>query len=404
MNKILLINYYYPPIVNGGVQRTYNFKKYLDQMGFEVSFLTTNSYGCIEGDNINNVFRFPDWGFDFTHSNKTSKMGKQLFRAFRLFQVKSGMITDGKYYWKKEVLNKLEDIIRPTKYDVVIASYPTPANLELGEYINKKYGIPLVVDYRDGLMFEPFYEVQHSFIVYRMRLKALEKRLAKIAALHLTVNKEMNEYYTQTYPNVKSVMIPNGFDSEEEINAEPIKLPEGINVLYTGSIGKSRKLYSFEELQNVLDNIFSSFPNINFVFVGDYEEQEKRLFNKYKNVYVFEKTEREKVIATQRLADALMLISGPSGSTSGKLYEYLFARKPIINLGGHKGIADIINGEQYGETCAPEEREKMKGFFIGLKNGSLHYSSGNLEQYTRKYQSELLAKELNYIIEKNQRK
>ena len=140
--NILIINYYYPPINNGGVQRIRNFKKYLSYAGHNVSIVTTNSYGNLDDDDENEIYRFPDKGYDYTHSSKGLELGRFLFRAFRRIQVHMGFITDGKYYWKKEVIKGIDSIFANKQYDVVIASYPTPANLEIGEYIYDKYNIP----------------------------------------------------------------------------------------------------------------------------------------------------------------------------------------------------------------------------------------------------------------------
>ncbi len=396
--KILIVNYFYPPIINGGVQRTYNFKKYLSQMGFDVSFITTGSYGCLKDDPFQKVFRFSDVGYDYTHSVKHSRLLVFLFRFIRLFLVKTGILTDGKYYWKHEVIKHIEQSLNLKEYDIVIASYPTPANLEIGEVIHRKYGIPLVVDYRDGLMYEPFYEVKNSFPLYKRRMIALEKRMAKIASLQLTVNPEMNQYYSSKYPCVKSVMIPNGFDDEEIIDSEPIKLPKGINVVFTGAIGKSRRVYNNNELADFLGFLFDIGKDVNFVFVGDYKSEEIDILKKYKNVYVYEKTDRNRAIATQRIADALLLISGPQGGTSGKLYEYLFSQKPILNIGSHRGVADIIDGSHYGITCEPDEREMIERFIEDLKKGKLQFKSGELKKYTRRYQASILAEELKAIV------
>ena len=399
--NVLIINYYYPPIVNGGVQRTYNFKKYLSQMGFNVAFLTTSSFGSLENDEENLIVRYPDRGYDYTHSSKSSRLGVFIFRAWRLLQVKLGLLTDGKYYWKKEVVKNIDQFMNSHRFDVVIASYPTPANLEIGEIIYKRYGIPLIVDYRDGLMYEPFYEVQHSIFTVKHRLLSLEKRMAKIASLHLTVNPEMNQYYSDHYPSVKSVMIPNGFDDEEVFDCAPLKLPEGTNVIFTGSIGKSRKMYEDNILADFLNYLFEIRDDVNYIFIGDYKAEEIEIFKKHKNVFVYDKTDRNRVVATQRIADALLLISGSQGGTSGKLYEYLFSGKPILNIGGHTGIAAIIDDTYYGYTCEPGERDKIKQFIDKLKAGSLRFERGDLKPYTRRYQSGILAKEIREIINRH---
>jgi len=393
--NILIINYYYPPINNGGVQRIRNFKKYLSSAGHNVSIITTNSYGSLEDDGENGIYRFPDKGYDYTHSSRNSKLGVFLFRAFRRMQVYMGFITDGKYYWKKEVIRGLDSILVDKQYDVVIASYPTPANLEIGEFIHEKYNIPLIIDYRDGLMYDPFPEIMKNFVLYRKRLKALEKRLAQKAVLHLTVNEPMNEYYSNKYPNVESVMISNGFDDEEIIDSEPVNLPKGINVLYTGAIGKSRKLYDFDKLSKVLNFIFTYSENINFVFIGDYENNELEFMKKYKNVYVMDKQSRNTIISTQRVADAFLLISGPKGATSGKLYEYMFAGRPILNIGGNEGIAKIIDDKNFGMTCEPEDLSKIAKFLKRLENKELTFDYEGKEKYTRRNQCNILLDYLN---------
>ena len=396
--SIIIINYYYPPIINGGVQRTYNFKKYLSRMGFDVTFLTTSSFGSLDNDEQNMIERYPDRGYDYTHSPDSSRIGIFIFRAWRLLQVKLGLLTDGKCYWKREVVKNLDQLLTGRQYDVVIASYPTPANLELGEIIHKRYGIPIIVDYRDGLMYEPFYEVQHSFFTVKQRLLALEKRMAKIASLHLTVNQQMNQYYSEKYPSVKAVVIPNGFDDEEVFDCEPLELPEGTNVVFTGSIGKSRKMYEVDTLAGFLIYLFEIRDDVNYIFIGDYKDEEKEIFRKHQNVYVYNKTDRKRVVATQRIADALLLISGSQGGTSGKFYEYLFSGKPILNIGGHTGIAAIIDDVHYGYTCEPGERDKIKQFIDELKAGNLYFEKGDLKPYTRRYQSEVLAKEIREIV------
>lgn len=399
--KVLIISYYYPPMNNGGIQRIINFKKYLPQFGYDVYILTTDSYGFTE-DNEENVYRFPDAGYDYVHKKNVSIIKKFLFRIIRRIEVESGLITDGKFYWKKEVLKGIGQIFLNEKFDYVIASYPTPANLEIGEYIYDKYQIPLIVDYRDGLMYEPFPEIQKSFFVYKKRLKSLEKRLADKAVFQLSVNKDICEYYNKMYPHVKTVMITNGFDDKEKFDQAPLQLPEGINMLYTGGIGKSRKNYPFKKLKKALKYIFEIGEKINFIFIGEYEADEIKLFQEYKNVYVYPKTDRKIVVATQKEADAFLLISGPKSGTSGKLYEYLFAKHPILNIGGKNEVSEIINGKEFGSTYSLDEREAMGKFIYDLQKGKLSYQYSDVKKYSREEQCKRFAAAMDSDKEKKE--
>ena len=396
--RILIINYHYPPIISGGTQRVYNFKKYLSCYGIDVSIITTNSYGSLEDDAENHIYRFPDWGCDYVSNSKHSKIARFLFRAFRRVQVYLGLITDGKYYWKKKVLKGIKEVVDEYEYDAVVASYPSAANLEIGEFIHEKYKVPLIVDYRDGITFDPFPSRGGTFFFSRYRMASLEKRMGEMAILQLTVNQEMNEYYSQKYPSVKTILIPNGFDDEEEIGASPIKLQDGCNILYTGGIAKSRMVYSFDLLAQVLDKMFTAAEGVFFTFVGEYDERELALFSRYKNVFVFPKVDRKIILATQKCADALLLISGPKGGTSGKLYEYMFAQRPIVNIGSKTGVAELINGKQFGITIDPSESEKIVSVINQIKLGNMQIDYPYLEKYTRKYQSKQFSEVLHEVL------
>ena len=135
---------------------------------------------------------------------------------------------------------------------------------------------------------------------------------------------------------------------------------------------------------------------INFVFIGEYEKNEVRLFEKYKNVYVYPKVDRAVVVATQKRADALLLISGTQGGTSGKLYEYLFAKKPILNIGGKNEVGEIINGEYFGSTYLINQKKEIGEFLDKLQKGKLNYKYGDLKQYSRKEQCRKLATFMNH--------
>ena len=102
------------------------------------------------------------------------------------------------------------------------------------------------------------------------------------------------------------------------------------------------------------------------------------------------------VVATQKRADALLLISGTQGGTSGKLYEYLFAKKPILNIGGKNEVGEIINGEYFGSTYLINQKKEIGEFLDKLQKGKLNYKYGDLKQYSRKEQCRKLATFMNH--------
>ena len=203
---ILIINYYYPPVNNGGVNRIKCFKKYLSRQGFTVSIITTSSFGICSDDKGDHVYRFPDPDIELRRQHM--KLIGLCFKGICELMTRLGLITDVKYFWKKKVFKQLDHIIHNNDFKFVIASYPASTNLEIGEAINKKYHIPLIVDYRDGIGYEPFpwFYSQRTFL-FRRKMNSLERSMSELASLQIVVNKGMAEYYTSKYPDVETIII-----------------------------------------------------------------------------------------------------------------------------------------------------------------------------------------------------
>ncbi|MCP5051582.1 MAG: glycosyltransferase family 4 protein, partial [bacterium] len=155
--KILIVAYYYPPINSGGTMRPVKMAKYLPRMGHEVTVLT-QTYGKSKietGNGKPRIIRF----HDFSHNrNRVGLRRKVQWFKLRMFTELLNMM--GIYHsiyswWKRKVIRNSETIINLVQPDVIIATYPPVETLEIGVYLSKKYNIPLISDFRDGLIFEP---------------------------------------------------------------------------------------------------------------------------------------------------------------------------------------------------------------------------------------------------------
>lgn len=391
MKKILIIAYYYPPQNNGGIQRILSFQKYLPRYGYHVDIVTTDIEGEIAGEK--GVFRFADKRYNITRNS--CKLFAFSVKAFFRFFVWLGIWGDVNITWKKEILKEIHKRIDMKSYDYLLASYPPEVDLEVGRELSEKYGISLIVDYRDGFMFEPFGILVNSPFK-SIRNKAYEKKIAKHACLQIVVNKEIGEYY-RNLNNTKTVEIPNGFDDEEDFPESDFFLPKGFNIIYTGAISLSRKNYGIQKITRIIQ----TNPNSNFVFIGRYSEEEKKVLQKNKNVYVYDQMERKKIIPIQRKADILMHISGEiSSGTSGKIYEYMFAHKPILNLGTNNAGAKILRETNSGKTFLPDELVLIHNFIEDVKSHSISFSFCGLEKYTRREECKKLANLLDKMYDK----
>ncbi len=388
MGKVLIIAYYYPPFNNGGVQRILAFKKYLPRCGYDVDIITAGIEQFAQKEM--NVYRFEDKRYSMT-VNK-SPIAAMPIKVFFRTLMWLGIVGDLNFLWKRKVLKNIDKQIDMSKYDYIIASFGPTADLEVGYKLSSKYGIPLVVDYRDGFMYCPVYvQTQTPFSTYKGN--KIERLVARQAVLQIAVNKPIGDYYRKKY-ETETIDLYNGFDDEESFDEMDINLPEGFNIIYTGAMGISREIYDISKITRIIE----TNSNTNFIFIGSYTPKEIRELSKHKNVFLFKKMERKKIIPIQRNADMLLLITGdyPSGMT-GKLFEYLFAKKPILNLGGMNEGAKIIQETDSGKTFFPDQTDDIQKFISEVKDGKVSFSYRKLEQYTRRDQCQQLANKLDQL-------
>jgi glycosyltransferase involved in cell wall biosynthesis len=84
------------------------------------------------------------------------------------------------------------------------------------------------------------------------------------------------------------------------------------------------------------------------LFAGSVTDEERRLLNApdlAETVRFVGWLERSRALALQRAADALLIVTGPVSQRSvatGKLFEYLGARRPILVLGSDTEAARIV--------------------------------------------------------------
>ena len=383
--KVLIVAYYYPPEQNGGTERARQFFTRLCDEGFDTYVLTRQmKIKDRKGYKISEKHIFRD---------------KYLWRVIRLYD---GLVR--KFGVRIEMLQKLSDMrirrfANRFKADICIASFPRSYAFDIGIAYKKYSGCKLIADFRDGLMFEPFRVLQQGNVKYRKKMKTLECNVVDKADLILTVNPQHSEYLMKEY-GVESRVIPNGFDHLQIINCDPINISKyGFAVLYTGGLDESRA-GMFAYARPLFEKLFVRQKDVTFVFIGDFSSEERLFFDTFRNVVIIPKQEREKVIATQKIADALLLVSGKNpGGTTGKLFEYLFTQAPIINIGSRNNAARIIEECHAGRTFEPENCAGVEQYLDDIIRKRVDVTRTGIMQYTRQSECQQLAEYIKRMYE-----
>lgn len=143
--------------------------KYLPLSGFNVMVLTgkNQAQGITIDENIISTK-------DINHESKT--ILDYLWRAIQKILRTIGFYRGVHSFWLAKTLANSQAIINLAKPEIILASYPCIEAVEIGLKLSEQYNLPLVVDFRDGLLFEPLEAKLLKKIAFRVTISMLKNR------------------------------------------------------------------------------------------------------------------------------------------------------------------------------------------------------------------------------------
>lgn len=361
--KILLISYHYSFSDSTGSLRPRAMAKYLPQNGIEVAVLTYRAQSEAVSF-IDNMIGVKDITRD--------TVPLPFYYAWRIWQ--KGLHVFGFHrcaleHWRDTALNHADEIIGRVKPDAIIASYPSAEALEIGIGLSEKYGLPLISDFRDGLLYEPVEEDRLRYPATRRHYEKLEAKVIERSSLVLTVSEPISAYFRERYKHSNVMTLPNGFDPDGIAPDMNIELPSGIiNIVHTGRLGTSEKGRGVDALSTALRILLARSPEMarqfKLHFVGQLSQAEIICLGSLVEqgvVQVWGHQPRATALGFQRQADVLLLITAPDKASiaTGKLFEYLAANKPILALTRGTEAARIVSETGAGVVVSPDDPEKI---------------------------------------------
>jgi len=222
------------------------------------------------------------------------------------------------------------------------------------------------------------------------------------------VSEPLAEVLRKKFPNPVHV-IENGYDEDDyNINFCPYFAEEKKRIVYTGTIYPRKQdpapLFAAinmlanesEKIQRKMDKEFE------VLFFGSENEWLTNLIRKH-HVQRWVKfrgmVNRDDVLRIQKQADLLLFFEWENGTVdgilTGKLFEYLAMRKPILGIGVSSRTTSGALMEQAGVGLAVEnDIEKIRQVLFNLIEGriSLNVTPNEdvIQRYTRRKQAERL--------------
>jgi len=402
--NVLIISYGYPPLNDAGAQRPYAIAKNLDKSKFNIKVIVCQNPNSVMGLNINfdpilggvSIIKVKSYigsnsnNFRDIVTQNTSFKSKIKSLIFKVGQ--KLIFPDKGMFWFPKVKAYLKEnkaLINNT--DIIISTSPGVTNHRIAKYIKRKNKkSQWLADFRDFNYVE-HWEDKNSFKAFLH--KKLELSIIK-EATHLSfVTQTMYTAYQKFYPKFRAKMhyIYNGFDKQDfYTKAVPVTNTNTLNFFYAGSFynGLRSPFPLMQLLDRALQENVLSQKEIVIQIAGNLDEEMRSEMTKYKSypcVVFLGRITRVEVIEYMSKAIFLWLIVANIKShyqtVPIKLFEYIAARRPIINFAPNQSeSSQIIKENKLGynfETInfnLDESYSEFKKMIVDFKNGKYNES------------------------------
>ena len=366
--KILLVSYFFPPFNTIGAVRSGKLAKYWLAHGHDVRVLTARDQLLpptlhleIPGQrvtatrwfDVNMAARWRPTLSASTPSTAAAGPGRpSLLRS--AFQIYKHLVNfpDPHIGWLPFALRAGRALMRDWRPDLIYASASPFTSFLVAHGLSQAGAIPWVAEYRDLWTGDPYLPDGG----WRRRIEArLERRVVGGAAGLVTVSEPLAASLEATFATPTAVIL-NGFD-RGDYPAEPgqADASDVLRIVYTGPYnyqGRRDPAALFEALRL----LGPAADRIRVQFYGHGLAEFARIAERHgvsRNVEFLAPVPYQAALAIQARADMLLLLlwNDPRerGTYSGKLFEYIGARRPILALGLEDGVAcTLIRERQAG--------------------------------------------------------
>jgi glycosyltransferase involved in cell wall biosynthesis len=259
----------------------------------------------------------------------------------------------------------------------VITSSPPESAHAVG-YALKRRGVPWVADLRDAWTFEPLRPAFPTAAQRRLD-ERLERRWLSAADAVVCVSEPAAEDLRRR-GIADPVLIRNGWDPEAAPPAgEPTGLidPDRVSLVYTGRFGTYGRdpAHLIEGLGRHALSGPDTAAKLDLVIAGPLTDDEARLFEtdvSPARIVRLGPMPRDRALALQREADALLLIAQPARSQllNIKLFEYAASGTPILALAAGTE-AGTVAAELGAEVAPADDPAAIAAALARVANGEL---------------------------------
>lgn len=438
MKKVLILTYYWPPAGGAGVQRCLKFVKYLRNFGWEPIVYTAENGEMPVIDNSLlkdvpqgvEVIKTPIWEPYSVYKKFIGRKKDDKINAAFLSENKKTSLTekisvwirgnffipDARRFWIRPSIRYLNEYLAKHPVDIIISSGPPHSMHLIARGIKKKYPkLKWLADFRDPWTNIDFYEdlmlTGLADAKHRRQEKSVLEQADHIISVGDTSTKELEDILKLygPYPSGKFSTITNGYDEEDVYNG-PLEKDSKFSMAHIGSLVKSRNPVTLWKALSELTHENPDFKrDLEIKLVGkvDYAVKESiDAFGLSEFVRKIEYLPHSEVIKEQQRSKVLLLLVNKTKNAksilTGKFFEYMAAKVPIIAIGPKDGdLAKIIHETQAGLISDFEETDVLKQNILAtyLGRDTVKPIAEKIENYSRRKLTEKLADTMNRMLQ-----
>ena len=400
--KVLIVSFAFPPSNVIGAVRVGKFARYLDRLGHDVRVLTTD---LVEDRSlpleisqervtyteyrerrhwIDRVVRSlrgcaapPADGRHGDAPPQNRAPATSLRQTLRRHYFGLVHIPDVRADWIRTAIPAGRQLISEWKPEIIFASAPPNTGLMIASRLARTYKIPWVADFRDLWVDNPYY----SEPGWRKWIDTiLERRILRSAAGLATVSPIWAEQLRRRHG--KDVIVAYNGYAEEDFPPLALRAAPGeiLTIRYMGSIYRGFRDPSalFSAIALLPDQQRTRINVEFFSDAGDAVLDAAAAHRVESAVSVKPRVPYRDALALQMEGDVLLLLQSSDqrdeGNLPAKLFEYLYARRPILFIGYERGIAArlIIERRAGLVSNSPAQiRDQLQRWFEDKRAGRL---------------------------------
>lgn len=430
MKKVLIITYYWPPSGGIGVQRWLQFSKHLPSYNWKPIIFTAKNanYPIIDEKLLEEVpegievlsVRAPEPNNIISMLRKKENKSMSLYKLQQQNDVNTSLIKkllwtirgnffipDARMFWIGRSFRFLDNYLSQHSVDAIISTGPPHSTHLIAKRIHKKYKIPWISDFRDPWTSMDYLKQMHLKKFALEKHERLEKSVLQGSTNVVVVGKTIQEEFKEKY-GVDSEVVYNGYNNATR-DYEIKELDPKFSIVHTGSFLHYRNCddlwYSLSEL--IKDN--PKFAHdLELKLVGNVAPIVKKSIENFgllKFTTFIAHVDHSAARRIQRTAQLLLLpidrIENAEFVLTGKLFEYLQAKRPIICIGPpHGDAADVIRTCSAGSIIDFGDTDLMKEVLIEKYQKYCNKNNSSISEGIERYSYSELTKKVVDLLNK----